>query len=682
MIEAKPGISLTEHTIAVLNYAVKEFKKAHISLVINIPKQELFEAIVLSCAFHDLGKGVKEFSFSEKKNFSHALASAVLANSSLPESPLKDYIIFAILGHHGTRSKDLFSNHRNQKMTLKLPDLIKEYDNIRNYINSNCKICMPELNLKTCAPAETIDRVLKAFWDGKGNWYLHSIILGILNLADWKASEGYKQNPFTLPNFTTKPLREFQKLSLTGKDTIITAPTGRGKTLASLNWWKSTNRKHLTYILPTVTTVEAMYETLEKEFGENTGLIHGNLSYYLYANMEISEEYHTKKFWMKHFEMPVTVATLDQLLLAGLNWGRWEPKIINIASGAVVFDELHFSQPFTFGITLEIIKKLKKLGIPICVMSATLPRYMLKKLKEVLDNPVTIRDEEGLKEKRIEIKGICPGSLTHKIVEEFDAGKKTLICCNTVKYAQELYSRLKKFVPEEELILYHGRFSTEDRIKLLNKITHDNPRVVVATQVVEISLNIDYDVLFTELAPIDSLIQRFGRVNRFGRKKGDVYLFPFRKNSRSVYDKLIVSQTLNQLKSKRTPSQEELLEIAEEVFRQSQKDIQKRIENGIAKAKYIESVNAKIFSMEISERFHDDLLREGLRSITIIPEEFRDQEMSIMELLGKQIRVPLSRDLMREITRDLEKGKGILFAKINYDSELGYIGISDDPEII
>jgi len=681
MIEAKPGLSLTKHTIEVLDYAAKEFEKVQNSLITNVPEQELFEAIVISCAFHDLGKGAREFSFSEKKNFSHALASAVLANNSLPEIPLKDYIIFAIMGHHGTRSKDLFSNHINQKMTLKLPDLTNEYDNIRNYVKNNYKICLPKLNPKAYTPAETINRVLKTFWCGTGNWHQHSLILGILNLSDWKASEGYKRKFFTLPKFT-KPLREFQKLSSTGKDTIIAAPTGRGKTLASLNWWKSTNRKHLTYILPTVTTVEAMYETLKKEFGDNAGLIHGNLSYYLYANMAISEEYYAKKFWMKHFEMPITVATLDQLLLAGLNWGRWEPKIVNIASGAVVFDELHFSQPFTFGITLEIIKKLKKFGTPICVMSATLPRYMLKELKKVLDNPTIVTDEEGLQEKRIEIKGICPGFLVPKIVEKFDKGEKILICCNTVNYAQELYSKLKEFIPKEELILYHGRFSTEDRIKLLNKITDYNPGVVVATQVVEISLNIDYDVLFTELAPIDSLIQRFGRVNRFAKKTGEVYLFPFRRNSRSVYDKHIVFQTLKNLKSNRMPSQKELLEIAERVFKQSQKAIQKSIENGISKAEYIESVNAKIFSMEISERFQNDLLREGLRSITVIPEEYRDYEMSIMELLGKQIRVPLNKSLIREITRDIERGKGILYAKIKYDPELGYMGVTDESEII
>lgn len=130
------------------------------------------------------------------------------------------------------------------------------------------------------------------------------------------------------------------------------------------------------------------------------------------------------------------------------------------------------------------------------------------------------------------------------------------------------------------------------------------------------------------------------------------------------------------------PSQKELLEIAERVFKQSQKAIQKSIENGISKAEYIESVNAKIFSMEISERFQNDLLREGLRSITVIPEEYRDYEMSIMELLGKQIRVPLNKSLIREITRDIERGKGILYAKIKYDPELGYMGVTDESEII
>ncbi len=96
-----------------------------------------------------------------------------------------------------------------------------------------------------------------------------------------------------------KTLRKFQEEAATGKDTIIIAPTGRGKTLASLNWWKSTGRKKLSVFLPTVTTVESMFENYRKEFGENTGLVHGNLAYYLYSNFDIAEdefdEWETKK---------------------------------------------------------------------------------------------------------------------------------------------------------------------------------------------------------------------------------------------------------------------------------------------------------------------------------------------------------------------------------------------------
>lgn len=681
MIKAKPDKSLFLHTVEVINKAALEFNKIDWqSSKIPCSKNELFESIITASAFHDLGKGAIEFG---NKNYSHALTSALLADSSLPENLLKPYVVFAIMGHHGARSKKLFENHKNQKITLRKEELIREYNEIRNYVEYLYSVELPPLNLDIPKPDETLTKILKIFWRGTGNWHLHAVIQGILNLADWKASEGAEFSSCLILN-PNKVLRKFQEKAATGKDTIIIAPTGRGKTLASLNWWKSTGRKRLSVFLPTVTTVESMFENYREEFGSNTGLVHGNLAYYLYSNFDISEdefiELETKKFWMRHFEMPINISTIDQLLLSGMNWGRWEPKIMNISSGAVIFDELHFSQPFTFGITLEVIRKLKAFGTPICVMSATLPDYMIKKLKEVLDNPEIIIDNEGLKEKRISISLIDDPTPLDKVIQEYKKGKKVLYCVNTVKHAQEVYETLKKTVKNPDLVLYHGRFNTEDRQRLLKLITTEKPAVLVATQIVEISLNIDYDVLFTEAAPIDSLIQRFGRVNRFGKKEGKVYIFPFRENSRSVYSSKLVDKSIEKLKEHKNPSQGELLEISKTVAEVMLPEIEEKINFGIAQIQHINDVNASIFAMQLDTRFQDDLLREGLRSITVIPEQFRDKNLNLMELLGKQVRIPITKGLLTSLDKDPKTG--LLFAPISYDKELGYTGVIEESGII
>ena len=98
-----------------------------------------------------------------------------------------------------------------------------------------------------------------------------------------------------------------------------------------------------------------------------------------------------------------------------------------------------------------------------------------------------------------------------------------LVCCNTVRRAQRVYEKLKESHPELQVELLHGRFNSVDRLekekRLLDQMStkcRPNARgnVLVATQVVEVSLDVDFDTIFTEPAPLDALLQRFGRINR------------------------------------------------------------------------------------------------------------------------------------------------------------------------
>jgi len=687
MIFAKETESLYEHTTCVIERAV-EIEKY---IGIYIPK-ETHRMIIYACAFHDIGKATREFQEEIKgksshnlkgKEFSHALASAIVAFDSIEENPLKHYVIFAVMGHHGSKTKTSFEDfkYRNQKSTFLKEKLLKEYAKICEYTEKIANVKLPALLFKTERPSKVIDWVKSEILSSsKIDWKTHVLIQGILNLADWQASFGdIGNNEKELEKNTIlnkfKKMRKFQKSAATGKDTIIIAPTGRGKTLASINWWLSTQRKKLNVILPTVTTVEAMYENYRNEFSDKTGLIHGNLAYYIYSKSDILEYDELKRFWMKHFDFPITVATLDQLLLTFMNWNRWEPKIVNISSSAVVFDELHFSQPYTFGITLETIKKLKEIGVPICVMSATLPKYMIEKLKKILDNPVIIFDEEGMTERKVEIKTISFEETIEKAIQAYNRGKKVIYCCNTVSNAQKMYQRFKAEIPLENLMLYHGRFNNKDRQKKLEKILNDEKiRFLVATQVVEISLNIDYDVLITEAAPIDALAQRFGRVNRFGFRKGKVYIYPQCENSYSIYNKDLTSETVNELICKNKPNYYDILEISKNVINKQLEKIEAEINEGKSKYKYIEDLNFKIFSMSLSERLAEDLLRKGIRSINVIPYELMNSKLNLLELLGYQVRIPIRRDLISLIV----KGKNnLLFIPMKYNEEFGYIGIEE-----
>jgi len=150
-------------------------------------------------------------------------------------------------------------------------------------------------------------------------------------------------------------------------------------------------------------------------------------------------------------------------------------------------------------------------------MSASIP----SKIKEILginDYPL-IKDNRLFKKKANYIYKLNK-SLEEdidKIIENFNMGKNILIARNTVKKSVETYKLLKE-EGIKEIILYNANFKKRDRIKKENEIYErlkgKTKFILIATQVVEVSLDIDFEILFTDIAPIDSLIQRFGRVNR------------------------------------------------------------------------------------------------------------------------------------------------------------------------
>ena len=140
------------------------------------------------------------------------------------------------------------------------------------------------------------------------------------------------------------------------------------------------------------------------------------------------------------------------------------------------------------------------------------------------------------------------------IVNDVQQGKSVLVCCNTVQRAQDMRSLLAQYIPLEQIELIHSRFIMRDRLereKAIKKrcevdVEHaKHGLAVVATQVVEVSLNIDLDTIYSDPAPLDALVQRFGRVNR-ARKKGIVPVHVLRepRDGQHIYLETLVQKTL------------------------------------------------------------------------------------------------------------------------------------------
>ncbi|GCC11496.1 CRISPR-associated nuclease/helicase Cas3 [archaeon] len=190
-----------------------------------------------------------------------------------------------------------------------------------------------------------------------------------------------------------------------------------------------------------------------------------------------------------------------------------------MTNGLFILDEIHSYDAHTTSLIIETLKILKEeYNANFLIMSATIPTF----LKEIFQQKLNIQKENGISLDKHELKKFTRHRVTilpkgifdnlDKIKNAIREKKKVLVVCNTVYQAQNVYRELSKEVKNSRLI--HGRFILRDREAIEKDL--ENLDLLVGTQAIEVSLNIDYDVLFSEPAPIDALIQRFGRVNRKG----------------------------------------------------------------------------------------------------------------------------------------------------------------------
>lgn len=212
----------------------------------------------------------------------------------------------------------------------------------------------------------------------------------------------------------------------------------------------------------------------------------------------------------------------------------WEFSLFDYKNALFIIDEFHTYDALLTGLLLASIKLYRKLfNAKFLFLSATIPEFMLQLIiQEIYDGDYSklIRPDKTNKQDRIVMNRkrhqlYCMENETieneiQMIYNYLENGQSVLIIVNNVKTAQKLYKEIRY---NGSVQLLHSGFNNRDRTKIEKTITSEDaslrPQLLIATQAVEVSLDIDYDIAFIENAPIDALIQRFGRVNRAGRKK-------------------------------------------------------------------------------------------------------------------------------------------------------------------
>lgn len=551
MAKSEPSVSLKQHIDECLR-VFESLRKAFERLPVN-DINRFWRLLRLGIIFHDLGKSHSEFQkilLGKRANWfhqRHELFSVPFINQlDLPEDDKllvklivaghhKDFnFLFDFVQHSYKTGEDLFSFSEDGKL-----EWDEETGKLNaNFIKSFLKDYGVSIDYNSLTPpfAEIKEYARKPVNTTNFNFQELLLAAGALKQCDHSASAGiFKVNILEEKHFNflydTKWIPYFhqKRSSEISGNIVLTAPTGSGKTEASLMWlhrqMKENGQGRTFYILPFTASINAMFERLDEKMQGNNeivGVVHGKLSEYIESRFE-NEEYSIKNEILKRelkesyraLVPPLKVATPFQLLKSIFGLKGFEKGIFEMSGGYFIFDEIHAYDPeVTAQIKVLIEFAIKYLNVNVCLMTATLPTFLKKEFARAIGIFTEISADVDLYQSfiRHRIK-VAEGLLCDHIADiqqRLDKGDKVLVVSNTVKQAQFIYNSLKA----SNKVLLHGAFNGVDRNKKEKELKSDEVNLLVGTQAIEVSLDIDYDVIFTEPAPLDALLQRFGRVNR------------------------------------------------------------------------------------------------------------------------------------------------------------------------
>ena len=505
---AKPNETIEEHTQNLLN----EFERL---TKIYFLDTELIENIKKACKYHDYGKVNDRFQervvSNKKKKFdgnievAHNVLSLCFIKKEEFESKEDFYrVCYAVLNHH--HHTDNFREIREKT------ELIEEF--AKKFESNKIK-----------------KMLVKKLEEYKTDTYAQ-LIKGFLHKCDYSASGGYDieyPNNFLLNGleklgYNWKPLQEYAKKN-TDENIILVANTGMGKTEAGL-LWIGDNKGF--FILPLRTALNAMYNRIKKNIvfecvDERLALLHSEtLSVYLNESAVEDDkvlEYYSRG---KNLSMPLTVSTLDQLFDFVYKYKGFELKLATFSYSKFVLDEIQAYSPDLVAYIVSGLEMIHKVGGKFAIITATLPPFIQNLLEENIGKIKRGNFVNGEKDRHY-LK-VLETPLNSEDINRFYREKqgKILVVCNTITKAQSIYKELDDL--GYNLNLLHSKFikkhrsEKEDEILEFGKTEYIDNGIWISTSLVEASLDIDFDYLFTELNDLNGLFQRLGRINRKGEK--------------------------------------------------------------------------------------------------------------------------------------------------------------------
>ena len=674
LLAKSDGESISSHTI----HALRAAKKIIASLPCgDSERATIGRQLLLAIMFHDMGKAATGFqnvllgverTWGGKR---HEILSAMFAAA---QPNIDDLIIFAILTSHRDIPGDIASSQKGNLLWEQIPSsvevtpicqqMVKEwYTNVDQLQEQWGEVAhflrdwdqVPERVAFDVAP-----ELLPPEWLERGHSkysqlrsisfeerYDASLLRGLTRSADYLGSA--HRIPPAIPHLArfrimTHELRPFQeRLKRLCGSAILRAPTGSGKTEAALLWAQSNQHKNgrLFYVLPYTASINAMYKRLSAIFGAaRVGLLHARAASALYdmwddeASTSVSRQQQAtaNKQLARGLWFPIRVCTPHQILRHTLHGKGWELMLAEFRNACFVFDEIHAYDPRIFGLILATAKLVTEWGAHCVFLSATFPDFMVKLIRDSLHNvefvypdPVKERDREVLERKRHQVR-IRDGSMIdnlHMIQDALHEHASVLVVANHVKTAQRVYLALRA----DKKALLHSVFNQKDRNAIEGSITSGNlPNLLVATQVVEVSLDIDFDCAFTEPAPIDALIQRMGRVNRAGKRSpAPIVMFTEQASAHPLYDNNIVERSMHAVNQLQNPiSEGDLVRASNDVYSSGYQGMNQRLFRQGLERPSIAGFEKHLLSGS-HENWVEHVIENADQMIEVLPQSLKDE---------------------------------------------------------